>query len=464
MLPPMVINIIFSEHIWAPFIIPFVLIILTGGSTWFMFKDEKLRLTIREGFLIVVLTWIAVCLFASLPFLLCAQIKTTLTDAIFETVSGITTTGAECFNNLQDLPHSILYYHQQLQFIGGMGIVVLAVAIFPMLGMGGMELFKVEASSPFKDNKLTPRIAQTAKSLWVIYCFMTIMCAMCYWYAGLDWFHALGESFGTISTGGLPMYDNGFIAYHNQYIQGIACVFMLISAVSFTLHYLAFQQRSITVYWKNEEFRTLFKIVVGVIVVILGLLITPQFTEKNSLSTFDVIFIIISAITSTGITFASIDNLPLFAPILIIFISMIGGCAGSTTGGLKILRLLLMLKHGKNEFIRALHPQAILTIKLNKQTVHQPILQSIFAYAVIYFGIFVLFILLFMACNNDFITSFSAAACGVANASVSAIGAIKDSFASLNNPSKWLLIIAMLTGRLEIFPLFILFTRAFWQK
>ena len=464
MLPPMLITIIFSEHIWAPFAIPFALIILTGGGAWLKFRHETLVLTLREGFLIVVLAWIAISFFASLPFLLCEQIKITTTDAIFEAVSGITTTGAECFDNLDQLPRTILYYHQQLQMVGGMGIVVLAVAIFPMLGMGGLQLFQLEASNPIKNNKLTPRITQTAKSLWIIYCFLTIMCAISYWYAGMDWFHAIGESFGTVSTGGLSMYDNGFITYNSQFIEGIAIVFMLISAVSFTLHYLAFQQHSISVYWKSEELRTFFKIVLGLCLMIFVLLQVEGYLTKTPLSALDVVFIVISVISSTGITFHSIDDWPLFAPILIIFISIIGGCAGSTTGGIKVLRFILLLKHGKREVTRELHPQAVVAVKLDQQSISELVLQSIFGFVFVFLIIFAIFVLLFMACNNDFITSFSLAVCGVANASGSGIGAVKDSFSPLNDPSKWLLVVAMLTGRLEIFPLFIIMTRAFWQK
>lgn len=463
MLPPLLINFIFGEAVDKLFVLPFLSIMLPSLGVWLYCKQPNTYLGPREGFLIVVIIWVAISLLAALPFILYDGSNYTITDAIFETVSGITTTGAECFDNLKQLPHALLFYHQLLQFIGGMGIVALAVAIFPMLGLGGMQLFKVEVSNPGSENKLTPRITKTAKNLWIIYCLITMMCAFCYWYAGMDWFHALGESFGTVSTGGFSMHDAGFLFYNSRFIEGIAILFMWIGGISFSLHYLVFHQRNIRLYWRNEELRYYLKISLGVLVIILALLQFNHFYAKTSLSVIDVIFNVVSITTTTGFSSTTIDNWPMFAPILIIIASMVGGCSGSTTGGIKMLRLLLIWKHCKRESMSLLHPQGIFSIKFNRHTVSQPILQSVLAFVAVYLGWFTLLMLAFMMFDNDFITSFSAIAAGLTNSGVG-IGAVKNTFVHLNNPSKWLVILAMISGRLEIFPLFILFSKDFWRQ
>lgn len=463
MVPPMVINLVFSEHIWLPFCIPFIVLLSLGSALWFRYKQHKGSLYIREGFFIVTLLWFSVCFFGSLPFIFYTDIPHTFTDNVFETVSGITTTGAVCFTNIDQLPHAIMYYRQQLQFIGGMGIVILAVAIFPMLGMGGMNLFKVESAGPIKDIKLTPRIAQTAKTLWSIYLLMTIICALSYWYFGMNWFDALGESFGTVSTGGLSMHDENFGFYKSQAIELVACVFMFIGALNFTLHYIAFQLHSFKVYWRNEEFRSYLCFFLFCTLLIIIMLSLYEFFQKTPLQFLDALFMVISASTTTGFVLHPFDHWPTFVPILMILMSVVGGCSGSASGGFKLLRVMLITKQSKREFIRSLHPQAALTVKMDHQTVAENILQSTTVFFVIYVGLYILLLLGFMALGNDFLSSFSIVAAGLSNTGTG-IGAISDSFVHISDASKWLLILAMIIGRLEIFPLLILFTRTFWQK
>ncbi|PJD92712.1 MAG: potassium transporter [Legionella sp.] len=463
MLPPLVINVIFSETIWLPFIVPFLLIVTTGSVLWFMNRNQYNLLKIREGFLIVVIIWLATSFFASLPFLLFKELPHTVTDAIFETVSGLTTTGAAVFTRINDLPHAILYYRQQLQFTGGLGIIVLAVAIFPMLGMGGTQLFRVDSTGPKKDNKLTPRIAQTAKVLWLIYCLTTLSCAFCYWYCGMNWFYAIGESFATVSTGGFSMHDESFLYYHSTAIQVFACAFMLFGSVSFSLHFLVFQQHNWRLYWQDEEFRFYVKALMMVCILMLGTMVLTQYFSAHSHHYVDTLFMLISLSTTTGFTLVGFDEWPSFIPILVIFMSLIGGCAGSSTGGLKVLRLMLIGKHSKREFERLIHPQASLSIKMDQRTVSESIIQSVTGYVCLFFGIFALFILIFMALGNDFLSSFSIVAAGLANSGMG-IGSISHDFSGLNEPSKWMMILSMIIGRLELYPLFILMTRSFWQK
>ena len=420
-------------------------------------------MNIREGFLIVVIIWFGICIIAALPFVLFKHDAHTFTASVFEAVSGITTTGATNFTDLDALPHAILFYRQQLQFIGGMGIVVLAVAVFPMLGIGGVQLFRVEASGPIKDSKLTPRIAQTAKALWTIYSLIMIGCATCYWYCGMDWFHAIGESFGTVSTGGFSMHDESFVFYNSQAIEWIACVFMLLGAINFSLHYLAFQKHSLRVYWQNEEFRFYLKVFFLCVSLITLTLFAYQWYQLKPLKVIDSLFIIISISTTTGFTLYPFDAWPTFVPILIILMSLIGGCAGSTTGGIKMMRLLLIMKQNKREFVRLIHPQAVLPIKMNQQAIPELILQSITAFVAVYISVLTVLVLLFMGFDNDFTSSFSLSAAGLAN-SGAGIGSISDSFNNLNVASKWLFILSMIIGRLEIFSLLVLFSRTFWKK
>lgn len=463
MLPPMLINIIFAETIWLPFVLPFILCFLLGLVLWGTFRQHQNLLKIREGFLIVVIVWFSISLISTLPFLCYADLHLSLTDIVFETVSGLTTTGAVVFTNLDQLPHAILYYRQQLQFIGGMGIIVLAVAIFPMLGMGGSQLFRVETSGPMRDNKLTPRITQTAKALWGIYCVFTAACAWCYWFCGMDWFYAIGESFATMSTGGFSMHNDSFLYYHSLAIEIFACIFMLIGSVNFSLHYVAFQRHTLDSYLRDEEFRFF----VGGCVLIACICIITLFANKHfALSHthwIDNVFMIVSLATTTGFSLVPFDNWASFTPILIILVSIVGGCAGSTTGGIKVLRVMFIAKQTKREFLRLLHPQAVLPIKIDEKPVPEPLLQSATAFVSLFFGVFSLLILIFMSLGNDFLSSFSAIAAGLAN-SGAGVGTISSNFASLNIPSKWLLIFTMLLGRLEMYPLFLLFTKPFWEK
>lgn len=463
MLPPILINYIFDETLWLPFILPFAISATIGILLWASYRDHRSLLKIREGFLIIVIIWLSISSISILPFLIYQDLHLSFTDIVFETVSGLTTTGAEVFTKLNQMPHAILYYRQQLQFLGGMGIIVLAVAIFPMLGMGGTQLFRVETSGALRDNKLTPRITQTAKALWGIYCFFTFACACSYWFYGMDWFYALGESFATVSTGGFSMHDNSFLYYHSLTIEIFACLFMLIGSINFALHFIAFQKRTLTHYTQDEECRFfLFGFLAISILVSVALFAGRHFVLSQA-HWIDCFFMIISMSTTTGFALIPFNNWINFAPILIIIVSLIGGCSGSTTGGIKILRLLLIGKQSKREFVRLIHPQAVLTVKMDHKLVPEPILHSVSGYVSLFLGIFALLTLVCMALGNDFISSFSGIAAAISN-SGAGLGSIASDFSSLSIGTKWLLIFTMILGRLELYPFFILFTRSFWEK
>lgn len=447
-----------------PFVAAFTVTWGTGTLLWFCCRKHHQELKIRDGFLIVVLFWFVLCFFAALPFLFAIDDHTHgLTDALFESVSGFTTTGATIITQLEGLPHALLFYRQQLQFLGGMGIVVLAVAILPMLGVGGMQLFQAETPGPMKETKLTPRIAQTAKALWFIYFLLTLLCMLCYWAAGMHWFDALGESFATVSTGGFSVHDASFAFYQSDTIELIACVFMLLGGTNFALHFMAFKKRNLKHYWEDEEFRWYILILFISSLVVMVSLIAYKFYKADHHAFITSLFNVISLATTTGFISAPFSTWPSFLPIFILLLAIIGGCAASTSGGVKILRTLLLFKQSRREMIRLVHPHAIIPIKFGKHQLAEPVLQSMWGFLSVFIALFLFLMIVFMAFGNDFTTAFSAIVASLANAGAG-IGALSVTFTDLNLQSKWLLIFAMLAGRLEIFSLLILFTRAFWQK
>lgn len=464
MLTPLLISLIFHENFWLPFVAAFFCTFSTGCILWLSCRTQHHELKIRDGFLIVVLFWFVLCFFASLPFIFALHHQQhSMTDALFESVSGFTTTGASIIENLSILPQSILFYRQQLQFLGGMGIVVLAVAILPMLGVGGMQLFRAETPGPMKDSKLTPRIAQTAKALWYIYLLLTLLCMLCYWAAGMDWFDAIGESFATVSTGGFSMHNTSFAHYNSDPIELIACLFMLLGGTNFALHFTAFKKRSLSHYWRDEEFRCYLAFLFSASVLVSLSLVMYGFYTANQHALIKSMFNVISLATTTGFISAPFNDWPTYVPVLIMLLAIVGGCAASTSGGVKVMRALLIYKQGKREMRRTIHPNAIIPIKFGKHSLPEPILQSMWSFISVFIALFLVLVVVFMALGNDFITSFSAITASLSNAGAG-IGGIHENFAHLSQSSKWVLIFAMIAGRLEIFSLLILFSPHFWQK
>lgn len=464
MLSPILVNGLFGEPFWLPFVAAFSVTLSTGFGLWFCFRGHRNELKTRDGFLIVVLFWFVLCFFASLPFIFAIDGHAhTMTDALFESVSGFTTTGATVITRIEALPHALLYYRQQLQFLGGMGIVVLAVAILPMLGIGGMQLYRAETPGPLKDAKLTPRIAQTAKTLWSIYFLLTLLCLLSYRIAGMSWFDALGESFATVSTGGFSLHDASFAYYQSNAIELVACFFMIAGATNFSLHFLALKNRSLSHYWQDEEFRFFIKLLFMAACLITWALISYGFFQANHHAFVKSFFNVVSLATTTGFISAPFSTWPTFVPITILFLAIVGGCAASTCGGVKVLRALLLFKQSKREIMRLLHPNAIIPIKFGKRLLEESLLQSMWGFISVFIALYIVLMVLFIALGNDFITAFSALAATLANAGAG-IGAISVNFADLSLASKWLLMVAMIAGRLEIFSLLVLLSRSFWQK
>ena len=462
MLPPAVIGLLYDDLSVSPFIKGFFLVLGVGIAIWLPARNKKRELRLREGFLVVVLFWVVLGVSGAAPFLFSNVLQISLADAVFESVSGLTTTGATVITGLDELPKSILFYRQQLQWLGGMGIIVLAIAILPLLGIGGIQLYRAEAPGPVKDSKLTPRIKETAKLLWIIYVTFTIICAIAYYIAGMDFFDAICHSFSTIAIGGFSTHDASIGFFSNQAIEMVAVVFMLLSGANFSLHFIAWRSLSLKPYRNDSEFK-MYGLIIVVLTIISVAYLYFMHVYGFSESFFLAIFQVVSITTTTGFTTADYSHWPTFLPVLLLFASFVGGCAGSTGGGMKVIRFLLLFKQGWREVTRLIHPSARLIIKLNKKRVERDVVQAVWGFFSIYIGIFVIFMLLLMATGIDQVSAFSAVAATLNNLGPG-LGTVSANFKEVNDFSKWLLCLAMLMGRLEIYTLLVVLTPMFWKK
>lgn len=463
MVPPILVELLYRDGALGPYVISCVVTVMTGLVLFALFHRNKKELKIRDGFLVVVLFWFVLSFFAAIPLMISPEPHDNLTDAMFETVSGFTTTGATVVSNVDTLPHAMRYYRQQLQFLGGMGIVVLAVAILPMLGIGGMQLYRAETPGPIKDSKLTPRITETAKTLWYIYVGLTVLCALAYWAAGMELFDAVGESFATIATGGFSMHDTSFAYYKSNTIELIATFFMLLGGTNFALHFTALKHRSLKHYFADEEFRVYLQILAVTFAFVCYVLLYNGIYAQNSTTVVKSLFNVVSLATTTGFVSGDFPLWPHFIPILIMVVALIGGCAASTAGGIKVMRALLLRKQSAREIQRLVHPKAVITIKFGNQRLPDNILQAMWAFIATFVGLFVVLVLFLMANGMDLVSAFGASVATLGNAGAS-VGSVSKGFNDVNTISKWVMILAMLAGRLEIFTLLVLFTPAFWRR
>lgn len=462
MFPPILVSYIYDENSAGPFVDAFLLIFIIGLLLWTPVRHSREDLRTRDGFLVVVLFWIVLGFAGSIPFMLASAPHLNFTDAVFESISGLTTTGATVITGLDHLPKSILFYRQLLQWLGGMGIIVLAVAILPMLGIGGLQLYKAETPGPVKDTKLTPRITQTAKALWLIYLNLTILCCLAYWAAGMDFFDALCHSFSTIAIGGFSTHDASFAYFDSIMMNQICVLFMLIAGINFALHYRAVTSRSGFPYIKNSEFRAYLMFTSVSIILVCGYL---MFHERD-MAALDILnhglFQVVSFATTSGFTSTDYYNWPGFVPVQLIFASFIGGCASSTAGGIKVVRGLLLLKQGLREFAHLVHPHAHFEIKLDRTAVPSAVVSAIWGFFAAYVFSFSVLMVLMMMTGLDQVTAFSAVAATLNNLGPG-LGDVSLNYGDINDAAKWLSCFSMLLGRLEIFTLLILFMPVFWR-
>jgi len=463
MLPPAIVGWFMGDQHLMPFIDGFLVIIVLGFFIWLPVARIKRDLRIRDGFMVVVMFWVALGLAGAIPFYMSPDLNMSLTDSMFESVSGLTTTGATVIVGLDYLPYSILFYRQELQWLGGMGIIVLAIAIMPMLGVGGMQLYRAETPGPIKDNKLTPRIAGTAKALWYIYLGLTVSCALGYWAAGMSLFDAISHAFSTVSIGGFSTHDESMGYFRSPLIEAVAVVFMLLSGINFGLHFVAWHHKSLRDYLADSEFKTYARLMLLVAIITSGYLVLMQVFENIGSALHHGIFQTVSIGTTTGFTTAAYHTWPGFLPVLLLFLSFVGGCAGSTGGGIKVIRFLLLLKQGMREIMRLVHPNAQVVVKLGRSPVPGRVLEAVWGFFAAYVGVFVTIMLLLMATGLDQVTAFSAVAASMNNLGPG-LGDVGANYQGINDFAKWMLGLAMLLGRLEIFPLLVLVSPAFWRR
>ena len=461
---PLFVSLTYQDGVHFSFLISTIIIFSIGGFLFISTRSKSGReLGTRDGFLIVTLFWTVLGIAGCLPFVLSSALELSITDAVFESVSGLTTTGATVISGLDYLPKSLLFYRQQLQWLGGMGIIVLAISLLPMLGIGGMQLYRAESPGPIKDNKLLPRLAETAKALWYIYLALTIVCAISYWVAGMNLFDAVSHSFATIAIGGFSTYDQSIGHFESSAIETVAVIFMFIAGVNFAMHFTAWQTRSIRHYLRDPEFLFYSFILLSVSVITVSVLYFSEIYLGLFEALIKGIFQVVSFATTTGFTTADFNAWPLFLPYLLLYAAIIGACAGSTGGGMKAIRILLIFKQGFREVQRLIHPKAVIPVKLGRNPVPDRIIESVWGFFAVYVMAFLLMLLALLATGLDIITAFSAVGACINNLGPG-LAEVSETYGSLPTQAKWILCVAMLLGRLEVFTLLVLFTPMFWRR
>ncbi len=439
-----------------------ILIIGVGLAVFFLFRSkDRTTLTHREGMAAVGLSWFLIGFAVSLPFMLCGNFNS-FADAFFESVSGITTTGATVLGDVEALPKSILMWRALSQWLGGMGIIVLSLAILPFLGVGGMQLYKAEVTGPFRD-KLKPRIKDTASILWKVYLFLTILMIILLLLGGMDLFNALCHAFAALATGGFSTWNNSVAHYSSPYIQWVIIIFMFLGGTSFSLHYACFKG-DYRIYFKNPEFRFYLGVVVFASLTIAFGLYGTQYAQIES-SIRAATFQVVSLMTTTGFASANYELWSFYAQALLVLLLFIGGSGGSTAGGLKCMRIVLLIKYIYHEIYKLVHPRAVRHVKMGNEPVSSDVLSAVSAFCLLYLGIFVIASLLLTALGIDLATSFTAVATCMGNVGpgLGRIGPVEN-FGSLPALSKWILSVCMLIGRLEIYTVLLLFIPEFWRK
>lgn len=462
---PILTAFIYSEHIvMFDFFLAMLLTQLAGGLMWFTTRKFKSELSIRHGYLLVVTMWATMPAFATLPLIMLIP-GLSFTDAYFESMSGMTTTGATILTGIDQLPHAINIWRHEMEWIGGLGIIVLAVAILPLLGVGGRQLFKAETPGPMKDSALAPRIADTARNLWVVYVVITFLCCICLKLAGMSWFDAICHAFTTTGLGGFSTHDASIAYFDSALIEFVMIVFMLVAVINFATHFMAWYQRSARIYLFDIEGKAAISLILFSCLLITVFLwwndVYPDFLTTLRHATFNVV----SIASSAG--FASVDyaTWPIFAPLWMLFVGCIAASSGSTGGGIKMIRTLILFKQAGREFIKLMHPAAITPIKIGNFIVPNNVVFAVLGFIFLYFMSIAGLIFIMLISGLDFLTAFTAVLACVNNfgPGLGSVGPASN-YAGLNDFQTWVCSFAMLLGRLEIFTVLVLFTPHFWRK
>ncbi len=462
MLPPILFSLYYDDHSWLPFVEGFGITLVAGFLCWLPVHRSRKDLRLRDGFLVVAAFWTVLGTFGAAPLYFADGLSLSFTDAVFESMSGLTTTGATVLKGLDELPVSILYYRQQLQWLGGMGIIVLAVAVLPMLGVGGMQLYRAETPGPVKDTKLTPRITETAKALWYVYLAFTITCMLGYRIAGMGWFDALCHAFSTVAIGGFSTHDLSIGHFDSAAIDLVAVFFMFVAGINFSLHFFAWRYVSIKHYFQDPEFRAYGFILIALSVTVVAILFGHRGFDDAGQTFINGLFQAVSIGTTTGFTTENFAIWPAALPVMLIFASFVGGSAGSTAGGIKVIRWLLVYKQGVREIARLVHPSAEIPVKLGNKAVPYRVVDAVWGFFSVYIIVFGVMLLAMMSTGLDQVTAFSAVAATLNNLGPG-LGDVASGFMSLTDTAKWISVAGMLLGRLEIFTLLVLITPTFWR-
>ncbi|NKN33001.1 TrkH family potassium uptake protein [Marichromatium bheemlicum] len=461
LLGPIAVGLWYGEPQWRHFLAPLLGSIGLGTLLWRGGRHHAAALGVADGYLVVALFWILLSLLGAWP--LHQGFGLTPIDALFESTSGVTTTGATVIDGLDTLPRALLFYRQQLQWFGGMGLIVLGLAVMPLLGIGGMQLYRAEAPGPLKEEKLTPRLTQTARTLWTLYLGLTLACALAYWLAGMTPFDALCHSLSTLSTGGFSTHDASIGYFASPAVEAVAVCFMLLAAINFAVHYAAWSTRDPGRYLRDTETRAFLALVLGCVLLIGLVLRLEGGYDGLDESLRDALFEVVSVVTSTGFGTVDFAHWPDFLPILLIYISFIGGCGGSTAGGIKVLRVLLMIKQGWQEIRQRIHPHALLPLRLGGRSVDSRLARSVWGFFALYLSTFALLTLLMVHAGLAPLDAFSAVATSINNLGPG-LGEVAYNFQSVSDFGKLIAIIAMLLGRLEILTILVVLAPAFWRR
>ena len=461
---PILTSLIYQDGVLVDFVLAMLMTLLAGVLMWTLTRRYKGELSIRHGYLLVVVMWTAIPVFAALPLLL-AFPSLSFTDAYFETMSGLTTTGATVLTGLDSMPQAINLWRHELIWLGGMGIIVLAVAILPLLGIGGRQLYKAETPGPMKDATLTPRITETARNLWLVYLGITIACIVSLKIAGMSWFDAVCHAFAAMGLGGFSTHDASVGYFNSPAIEFVLIVFMLLAAVNFATHFLVWREKSLKLYLQDSEAIATVMLVLASCLGI-GFFLWWQGTYASFWTALrHASFNLVSIATDCGFAGEDFNKWPIFAPMFMLFLSCITASSGSTGGGIKMIRTLVLFKQAGREFRKLLHPSAVNPMKIGGHVIPNNIVFSVLGFIFLYFMSVVTLTFALMISGLDFISAFSAIIACINNAGpgLGVVGPASN-YGVLSDFQTWVCTLAMLIGRLEIITLLIIFTPKFWQR
>ena len=454
---PIIVSLIYKDAAITIFIRTFLIVFVIGFIGWLVSRKHNEDLNQKDGFLIITLFWLVLSVAGSIPFVLSGM---SYMDAFFEAMSGITTTGATVISNLQSLPESMLLYRQLLQWMGGMGLIVLAIAVMPLLGIGGGQLYKTEIPGAMNDQKLTPRIKETAQALWLLYLVLTILCAFFYFLAGMSAFDAIAHSLSTVSIGGFSTYDQSIGHFNNGLIEAVCMVFMLVSALSFALHYAAFYMKRPLKYFYDPELRFFFSIL---LLIFASAMLINYLSISEGATARELLFHTVSIVTTTGFTVGDTSQWNPSIGFLLLIGAFIGACSGSVGGGIKSWRVLIMINYAYINLKKMIHPSAVISLKIGTKNVENDVAASVWGFFSIYVISFMILLLGLVVSGLDFESSFSAIGACLNNLGPG-LGSVAQTYESVSPIGKGILAFAMILGRLEIFTLLVLFTPMFWKR